>query len=171
MNLSPEPNEPITVPAHIFQRRVQTWKTLLAGGYHLCWHPQFVDCALNKVPGASSVDEITSSKRFLSACARLNLYQDVVGEPLVLSSALLHGANREPQQTLVDIFLRSQIPRAMSRLSIAALGWSAREDVHELLRYHYIVNAGKFEAGTQLANDRFRTFGYAAFHRSFIRAA
>lgn len=159
------------IPAHIFERRVQTWRTLVAGAYHLCWHPQVVDCALNKVPGASSIDEIVRSNRFLSACARITLSDQVVAGALVISSSMLREANRDPHQPLLEAFLQSQIPRAMRRLSIAALGVSDREDAYELLRYHYIVNSGKFEAGSPLPDGRFRTFGYAAFHRSFIRAA
>jgi hypothetical protein len=150
---------------------VQTWQTLVAGVYHLCWHPQFIDFALNKVPGAESIDSILGSKRFLSACARLHLRREAAGAPLLLSSSVLRDANRKPHQTLLEIFLRSQISRAMSKLNMAALGLSDREDVYELLRYHYILNAGKFESGSELVDGRFRTFGYAAFHRSFIRAA
>ena len=162
---------PITIPASAFRRRTETWKTLVAGSYHLCWHPQFIDCALNKVPGATSIKEVVNSRRFLSACARVNLCEGPEQRRLALSSALLLQANGQPHQRLLDIFLCSQIPRAMSNLHIAALGISNREEAYQLLRYHYIVNAGKFEPGSQLPDGRFRTFGYSAFHRSFIRAA
>lgn len=163
--------EPITIPASAFRRRTETWKTLVAGSYHLCWHPQFIDCALNKMPGATSINEVVYSKRFLSACARVDLYEGPEQQRLALSPALLLQANSQPHQPLLDIFLCSQIPRAMSNLNIAALGLSNREEAYELLRYHYIVNAVKFEPGSELPDGRFRTFGYSAFHRSFIRAA
>jgi hypothetical protein len=123
------------------------------------------------MPGATSINEVVSSRRFLSACAQVNLYEVPDQQRLALSSALLLEANSQPHQPLLDIFLCSQIPRAMSNLNIAALGLSNREEAYELLRYHYIVNAGKFEPGSELPDGRFRTFGYSAFHRSFIRAA
>jgi hypothetical protein len=171
LSLPARANAPFTMPSSAFARRVQTWETLVAGSYHLCWHPQFIDAALNKVPAATSIEQIVGSKRFLSACARLNRYKTSVQQPLAVSSTVLREANREPRQPLLDMFLGSQISRAMSNFNINAFGASSREDAYELLRYQYIVNAGKFKPGSQVADDRFRTFGYSAFHRSFIRAA
>jgi len=161
----------IVIPPDAFRARQRTWSVLAEGGYHLCWHPQFVDFALNKVADATSVHEVLKSKEFLSECARFVAdHQKILGL-IRVSSDLLFEANKRSTQPLLDSFLQCELHRAAGRLNIVDRSPSGLEEIHNAVRYQFILNGSKFEPGRELADGQYTTFGYAAFQRAFIRMA
>lgn len=161
----------ITIPPKAFHARAETWRLLMKDGYHLCWHPQFVDFSLNKATRVGTVGEIVRSKAFLSACACFVATRPNSFGQLRVSSEMLFAANRGPTQPLLEIFLRAELQRVVGWLNMAGCSASVLEEVYNAVRYQFIINGAKFEPGRLLDNPRFATFGYSAFQRAYIRGA
>src|SRR6202140_1796984 len=165
----PAKSERVSVSAAVFCARTTTWETLVREECHLCWHPQFVDHAIDHVPSASSIGEILASKVFLEEC---RLFMD--GSKIRLSpsenlAAKLLSVRYDPQQEFLSTFIAQQTSRAVKALNVNNTSASALEEIGGALRYQYVLNAAKYRPGTPLPDGTFRTFGYSAFQVNFIR--
>ncbi|MEY2563564.1 MAG: hypothetical protein QOH88_1757 [Verrucomicrobiota bacterium] len=126
---------------------------------------------MNKVADATSVHEVLESKEFLSECARFVADHQKIFGLTRLSSELLFEANKRSIQPLLDSFLQCELHRAVGRLNIVDRSPSGLEEIHNAVRYQFILNGPKFEPGRERADGQYTTFGYAAFQRAFIRLA
>ena len=153
-----------------FEQRNVTWKTLTRDHLHLIWHPQFVDCALNYVPGANSAAAIVASTRFLEGCREYaGLSDNGLDSDLCTPSDLLRPDGG--QQSHLNVFLKEQVAKTLLSLRATDNSASGREEVANALRYQFILNAANYRPGSRLADGTYKTFGYSAFQRSYLRAA
>lgn len=154
-----------------YEARQLTWETLKQNHYHVCWHPQFVDYAINRCPGARSIEAIVRCPAFLRACQQFcrsstNGLRDMAMTPRVLMTA-----NQDPRQSLVDCYLNSQLARVIGELNAREMSESDREETKAKLKHVFFRNAERFQTAASLPDGSFRTYGYNAFHSSYIRSA
>lgn len=162
----------VSLNAEAAKAREVTWETLKRHHVHVCWHPQFVDFAVNRRPGASSLEAITGCTAFLRACQQFCKASSNGLEDLVITPALLLAANKDPRQSLLNCYLNSQLARVMGELNAKEMSESDREETKAKLKEVFFRNANRFQtASPAQADGSFRTYGYNAFQSSYIRSA
>lgn len=144
-----------------------TWETLVREHYHVSWHPQILDYAMNRRPGASSIEQVLRDRKFLRACQQFAAARK--GEtrwnvaPNVLSD-IGHPQAAAPR----DAYLAAQTNRAMRTLKCVDRSAAAREEIFATIRHQYLAQAADFRPGVDLGNDTFQSYGYAAYHERFL---
>lgn len=151
--------------AAAFEARQRTWAVLQASNCHLLWHPQLVDYALNRRPGARSIEQIVDCRSFLRACQQFARQRDGWE---VTRGTLLNPHSARAGEALAAYFA-TQTKRAMRSLNCADRSFSNEEEVCAAIRHQYLAEAGAFIVGQSLGNGTYRSFGYAAYHQQYIR--
>lgn len=151
--------------------RQVTWETLKRHHYHVSWHPQFVDFAVNRRPGARSIETIVGCSAFIRACQRFCRTSTNGLEDVTITPALLVRANQDPRQNLLDCYLKSQLARVLEEVNAKTMSESDREETKAKLKAVVFRSAERFQTASCLPDGRFRTYGYCAFQSSYIRSA
>lgn len=163
--------QPVVLSTTAFKARQTTWETLRSGNYHLFWHPQFIDYALNRVPGATCIQTIVGSVKFLRACRQFAMERDATLARIGITEDLLLDLSPHRAERLITYYLHSQSLRGMKRLSMTDHAVSSQEDVYSAVRHQFFSQANSFKVGEDLGDGKYCSYGYAAFHQQFIRAA
>lgn len=153
------------------QARETTWLTLKRGDHHLLWHPQFVDFALNRVPGAPRIETIVTSRKFLRACQQFARTGNTSLKPLRITAGLLLDSGATTVGTLLASYLEVQTKRMMDELKVVDRSELNREELFSTLRYQFVVNSARFKTAVPIGDGTYRSYGFAAFHQQFIRGA
>jgi hypothetical protein len=160
----------VTLSRAGFEARQATWLALSRGNYHLFWHPQMTDFALNRVPAAKSIEHIVRSTKFLRACQEFAARKDSGLSGIPITASLLLDRSSSGASQLGECFLRAQVRRVMQRLRMTRCH-SSEEDVYSTIRHQFFAQANDYRVGIEVDGGNFKTFGFTAFHQQFIRRA
>jgi hypothetical protein len=167
--IDPQLNENFVVTESVFADRLTTRCTLWRSNIHLIWHPQFIDLAMHYAPGETSLTGIVASGSFLAACDAFCRRADSGLDTKRITADAFRDTT--VANTFLEAFFRQQTAKTIVALRATNRTHSAREEIANALRYQFVLNAGKYTPGVDLGNGTFRTLGYSAFQRSYLRAA